>query len=191
MGCVELEINYGKGGMTMGYNLIEIINNNSTSENFQTNSREWSVMECIDQGEDTERCICGKEGIRYCYRIHNKKTNKSLYPIGSSCIKKFNNEDMNSQMKTLTEFADFKRYFKEVVLLAMTKNEYNPIEFKWLKKPDILSNLLIMGLLNGWEYSFILDVRYKKHLSNKQLSKIYTIGISITERMVKKVNRCE
>ena len=191
MVCVELEINYGKGGMTMGYNLIEIINQNSTSENFQMNSREWSVIECIDQGEDTERCICGKEGIRYCYRIYNKKTNKSLYPIGSSCIKKFNNEDMNSQMKTLTELADFKRYFKEVVLLAMTKNEYNPIELKWLKKPDILSNLLIMGLLNGWEYSFILDVRYKKHLSNKQLSKIYTIGISITERMVKKVNRCE
>lgn len=189
MGCVELEINYGKGGMTMGYNLIEIINQNSTSENFQTNSREWSVMECIDQGEDTERCICGKEGIRYCYRIYNNKTNKSLYPIGSSCIKKFNNEDMNSQMKTLTELADFKRYFKEVVLLAITKNEYNPIEFKWLKNPDILSNLLMIGLLNGWEYSFILDVRYKRKLSNKQLSKIYTIGIAITERMVKKVNK--
>lgn len=191
MGCVELEINYGKGGMTMGYNLIEIINQNSTSENFQTNSKEWSVMECIDQGEDTERCICGKEGIRYCYRIHNKKTNKSLYPIGSSCIKKFNNEDMNSQMKTLTELADFKRYLKEVVLLAITKNEYNPIELKWLKNPDILSNLLMIGLLNGWEYSFILDVRYKRKLSNKQLSKIYTIGIAITERMVKKVNRCK
>lgn len=191
MGFVELEINYGKGGMTMGYNLIEIINQNSTSENFQMNSREWSVMECIDQGEDTERCICGKEGIRYCYRIYNKKTNKSLYPIGSSCIKKFNNEDMNSQMKTLTELADFKRYLKEAVLLAITKNEYNPIDFKWLKNPDILSNLLIIGLLNGWEYSFILDVRYKRKLSNKQLSKIYTIGIAITERMVKKVNRCK
>ena len=94
-------------------------------------------------------------------------------------------------MKTLTELADFKRYLKGVVLLAMTKNEYNPIELKWLKNPDILSNLLMIGLLNGWEYSFILDVRYKRKLSNKQLSKIYTIGIAITERMVKKVNRCE
>ena len=98
---------------------------------------------------------------------------------------------MNSQMKTLTELADFKRYLKEVVILAMTKNEYNPIELKWLKKPYILDNLFIMELLNGWEYSFILDVRYKKHLSNKQLDKIHTIGIGITEKMVKKVNRCE
>ena len=94
-------------------------------------------------------------------------------------------------MKTLTELADFKRYLKEVVLLAMTKNEYNPIDLNWLKKPDILNNLFIMGLLNGWEYSFILDVRYKRKLSNKQLDKIYTIGIGIIEKIVKKVNRCE
>ena len=40
-------------------------------------------------------CVCIKEHIRYLYTIRNELTGRTIYPIGSSCIKKFHRNDMD------------------------------------------------------------------------------------------------
>lgn len=55
-----------------------------------------SDEELVRQGRRT--CVCGKEGLRYVYTIANTETGETLSPIGSSCIKKFEQSDMDEEL---------------------------------------------------------------------------------------------
>ena len=61
----------------------------SVSDNFAGAHREWYVnyYEVID-GEGVS-CVCGQENCKYIYSIKNWHNEKTLYPIGSSCMKYF------------------------------------------------------------------------------------------------------
>jgi len=59
---------------------------------------EWDITNNIVS--DTT-CICGKKHIVDTYEITNRQNNNILYPIGSSCIKKFNNLNLITQMKVV------------------------------------------------------------------------------------------
>ena len=45
-----------------------------------------------------EICICGHEGLRYCFTIQNRYNNNILYPIGSSCILQFGRTDLKQMV---------------------------------------------------------------------------------------------
>ena len=47
---------------------------------------EWDILDCSIDDKMKEICICGHEGLKYCYTIQNRYNRKTLYPIGSSCI---------------------------------------------------------------------------------------------------------
>ena len=61
----------------------------SVSENWDVARHEWSVVACVEDPDLVESCICGKEHLRYLYKLRNEKNGNALYPVGSSCIKKF------------------------------------------------------------------------------------------------------
>ena len=61
-------------------------------------------------------CICGKENIKYLYTIKNIYNANILFPIGSSCIKKFDRKDLRE--KTTLMEAQFK------LLHAVEKNQF-------------------------------------------------------------------
>lgn len=42
-----------------------------------------------------QTCVCGKEGLRWCYKIRNRITGQGLYPVGDVCIKHFQSESMD------------------------------------------------------------------------------------------------
>lgn len=60
-------------------------------------AKEWKQVGCSEE-KPGSKCQCGKENIYYCYKIENKKTKKTLYPIGSECIRQFKNGYMTSQV---------------------------------------------------------------------------------------------
>lgn len=74
--------------------------------------------------------VCGKEGIKYLYTIRNKINGEEIFPIGSSCIKKFNNDDLTSE----TEL-----WKKEFALYhAISNNEFIKFEGEE-KKPFVFT----------------------------------------------------
>lgn len=80
-------------------NLIFTVIDNSISSTFEEATMEWDIIDC-EVDEDCEgQCICGKESIKYLFRIKNRYTNSVLFPIGSTCIKKFGRSDLNSIVK--------------------------------------------------------------------------------------------
>lgn len=68
--------------------LKEAIMGNSLSDKFEVAAGEWYVNNYLVA--DSVTCVCGQEDCRYVYSIKNLYTEKTLFPIGSSCMKYFN-----------------------------------------------------------------------------------------------------
>lgn len=51
--------------------------------------QEWDIAGAVDNGEPTETCACGQVGLRYLFTIKNRVTGETIFPIGSTCIRKF------------------------------------------------------------------------------------------------------
>ena len=70
----------------------------SVADDWEGARREWEVVGCEIDETHSATCICGKEGLRYVYTIANTETGEILSPIGSSCIKKFEQSDMDEEL---------------------------------------------------------------------------------------------
>lgn len=154
----------------MKYDLFDIVVSNSSSNVFAEARNEWYVSSCVDCGDNPEhfeQCVCGKDGIRYCYEIQNKKTGAILYPLGSECIKKFDSKDMNYDMKRLTLITDFNTSMREVIKKRIA-GEHQVVSLIWLKKPAILDHLNRLGILTSKDVRFLESIRRKKSLTIKQ-----------------------
>ena len=82
-------------------NLVKTVIDNSYSDSWGAAVMEWDIIDCEEDSEMQGECICGKENIKYLYTIKNKMTGKILYPIGSSCIKKFERARLNDQISII------------------------------------------------------------------------------------------
>lgn len=82
--------------MAYEFALKKIVCENSVSDEFNTARHEWNLS---DYHYDDGICECGKRGLKHLYEITNQFTHKTLYPIGSECIKYFENEEMERKMK--------------------------------------------------------------------------------------------
>lgn len=97
-------------------NFIMTVINYSENEDWEDAVTEWEIDDCEEDESCSSECICGKENIKYLYTIRNTINGNRLFPIGSSCIRKFNREDMNEEI-TLRE-STFK------LLHAVEENRY-------------------------------------------------------------------
>ena len=75
-------------------NLINTVVEYSNSEYWEDAVNEWYIYDCEEDEELESSCICGKENLRYLFTIKNELNGNELYPIGSSCIKKFGREEL-------------------------------------------------------------------------------------------------
>jgi len=82
------------------YRLIAIVLSKSNSKTFDEAKYEWEVVDYYIHSDET--CICGKQHIKHCHIIKHKETNEILNPVGSECVKRFNNYQMNNQANILT-----------------------------------------------------------------------------------------
>ena len=140
--------------------------------------QEWDIIDCAEDNSLSRSCICGKEQIKYLYRLHNRKTNQWLFPIGSSCIKKFQHKDL--QEKTATTEAMFK------LLHAVGNNQYPQLSSDLFSR-KLLKELYDQGAFKATsynhynpknDYDFLLKMfnkRTKNSISTLQQKKITAI----------------
>lgn len=140
---------------------------------------EWKITNMFEEEDASEQCICGKENIRYCYEISNVKTGKKLCPIGSSCIKKFEREDLKDEISV---------YEKMFVLLhELEKNNFIEFSNKFFSR-KLLKYLYENGAFqpnehNGWhpekDYQMLLDMfNRRSERTPRQEQKIRAIIVS-------------
>lgn len=76
-------------------NLKSAVLKYSDSSNWNAAVYEWEIYDVDEDDTLSESCVCGKENLRYLFTIKNKINGNILYPIGSSCIHKFERKELN------------------------------------------------------------------------------------------------
>ena len=79
-------------------NLIQCVLDNSEADIWESAVLEWEVYDCEEDETLESSCICGKESLRYLFTIRNALNGNMLYPIGSSCIRKFERDDLDEEV---------------------------------------------------------------------------------------------
>lgn len=77
--------------------LIKRVIELSQSNNWDTAVAEWEIADCEEDDTLSESCVCGKEHLYYLFTIENAINGNTLFPIGSSCIKKFGRDDLDDE----------------------------------------------------------------------------------------------
>lgn len=179
----------GDGNMSSSYfeNLIETVIDSSVSNTWDSAVLEWEIDDVIEDEENDSSCVCGKENIRYLFTIRNIENGSTLFPIGSSCIKKFNRDDLN-EITSINETL-FKLFH------AVKANEFISLNGDFFSR-NLLKYLLEEGAFepnqynkfNGEnDYLFMLDMfNKKKEPSVKQKSKIRAIIVASLKPFLEK-----
>lgn len=166
--------------MTSSYynNLIRKVIDASEADEWEDAVQEWMIFDCEEDENVSSSCICGKESIRYLFTIRNYKTCRMLYPIGSSCIRKFERDDLDDEIAIHEEMF---RLYK-----AIRNREKIELTSKFFSK-KLLAALNEYGAFPGNEYNhfdgyedyqFLLDMfnkRDKSRISDAQHRKINAI----------------
>lgn len=152
---------------------------------------EWTIIDCEEDSSLNESCICGKERLYYLFTIENTLNGNTLFPIGSSCIKKFGRDDLSDEA-TIRE-----RMFK--LYHAVQSNQFISLS------PEFFSRKLLRWLYddgafdcayNGYDgyddYQFILQMfnkRDKSSITPGQQKKIRAIiGFTIRSYLHKQLS---
>ena len=161
-------------------NLIKRVIDLSESDNWETAVTEWEIADCEEDDSLRESCICGKEHLYYLFTIENTLNGNKLFPIGSSCIKKFGRFDLDEEASVREQM--FKLFH------AVENNQFISLS------PDFFSRKLLRKLYeegafdsyyndyDGFcDYDFMLQMfnkRNKSSITPKQQSKIRAIIVA-------------
>ncbi len=150
----------------------------SVSDNWRDAVNEWEIVDCEEDFEQSKSCICGKERLYYLFTIHNVYNDLSLFPIGSSCIKRFGRADLDEEASIQ------ERLFR--LLHATSDGERILLSAEYFSR-KILKFLLDEGAFdanqyNGYDpekdYEFLIKMfnkRDKSSITSQQQRKINAI----------------
>ena len=133
----------------------------STANDWDTAVTEWEIADCEEDNTLSESCVCGKEHLYYLFTIENVVNGNTLFPIGSSCIKKFGREDLDDEVAVREKM--FKLYH------AVENNQFISLSPEFFSR-KILKKLYEDGAFdceyNGYDgyddYEFILKMFNKR-----------------------------
>jgi hypothetical protein len=132
---------------------------------------EWDYYDVVEDFTASSTCVCGNEGLRYLFTIKNNRNNRYLFPIGSSCINRFERSDL-SELVSIKE-----KLFK--LLHAIENNEFLTLSTEFFSR-KLLAHLYEIGAFkptkwNGFnphkDYIFMVDMFNKRTRSEAQEKK--------------------
>ena len=158
-------------------NLIATVIYHSESNNWESAVTEWEIYDCEEDESNSETCICGKENIRYLYTIRNILNGSELFPIGSSCIKKFNRTDFNEEISLTESMFKLLHAVEDNRYISLSSDLFSRKLLKWLYEQEAFDTQY--NNFDGDEdYQFMLKMfnkRDKSSITIKQDKKIKAI----------------
>lgn len=145
----------------MAFKLHEAVLSNSISEDWESALEEWKHVG-FDYVQQDGECACGKQHISELNYVKNIYTDAELI-IGSECINKFFGYDISNVHDCIKR---------------VTKDKSKSLH------THLICGAYEGGLINRWEYSFYLDIKNKRKLTQKQTN----LKTNINEKVLNKIN---
>ena len=99
--------------------LKEVIIANSVSDKWEEAVLEWQPIDLEYDPNVDGTCVCGHPNLFFLYRIRNELNGKELFPIGSSCIQRFERKELTAKIVS----------FESVISIYKAMMNWEPIEF--------------------------------------------------------------
>lgn len=170
-------------------NFIQCVIDNSESAKWKSAVLEWEIFDCEEDERRESSCLCGKENIRYLFTIRNYKNDNTLYPIGSSCIKKFNRNDLDDIVKVSEQLFN--------LFHAIENNSYITLSSEFFSR-KLLKHLYDSGAFKPTKYNdydpehdylFMLDMFNKRSRTERQENKITAIMLNSIKPFLRELLR--
>ena len=169
-------------------NLKRTIIDNSTSKDWKNAVLEWSLVDTEEDEDSESTCICGKENIRYLHRIMNNTNGNILFPIGSSCIHKFERPDLNEEISIKEKLFNLYHAVGNKEFLELSSELFSRKLIKYLYDEGAFDSN--SSNYPAYEtYKFFLKMfnkRNKEEISEKQDKKIKAILLNNIKPFVQK-----
>jgi len=176
-------------------NLIKKVINLSNANNWEAAVTEWNIVDFEEDQYKHSSCICGKENLRYLYTIKNIKTNNILYPIGSSCIKKFNRADLNEKTSITEKLFKLYHAIEDSSYIEFNSNNFSRNVLEYLFKQGAFKPSKFNNFNGEIDYKFMVKMFNKRNpQSPKEMKKINAIIVNsikpyLKDQLEKKINK--
>lgn len=159
-------------------NLIKNVIILSTNKTWEKAVQEWEIVDCEIDDSLSESCVCGKEHLKYLFTIRNINNGNELFPIGSTCINKFERDDLNAEISVYEDMFQLVR--------AVKNKEHIELNAKYFSRKLLgylyCNNVFKPNIYNDFEpendYRFLLEMynkRNKDEISDAKQRKINAI----------------
>lgn len=138
---------------------------------------EWEIMDCYIDENRKSVCICGQEGLKYCFTIQNRYNGNILYSIGSSCINQFGRSDLKQIVSVYEQMFNIrtKYYRREKIVLK----DFSRRLLQFLYEEDIFRPTSYNHFNPEQDYKFLLSMfNQRTEPSARQQAKINAIIIN-------------
>ena len=167
-------------------NLIKTVLNNSESKEWECAVLEWEVFDCVEDEECSTICICGKEGLKYAFTIRNKYNGCLLYPIGSTCIKKFGVSELYDDANVWEQEFELYNAVSRGQFISLKDGLFSRKLLRKLYEDGAFSGTCYNGFNPFNDYQFLLDMFNKRELTNSQISKCSAIILNSIMPFIKR-----
>ena len=149
---------------------------------------EWKILDCYIDENRKSICICGQEGLKYCFIIRNSYNGNILYPIGSSCINQFGRNDLKQVVSIYEQMFSIRtkhRKREKIELKDLSKNL-----LKFLLEENVFKPTAYNHYNPEEDYEFLLSMFNKRSmLTDKQQAKVNAIILNSIIPYIKRMER--
>jgi len=173
-------------------NLIQHVIDNSEASNWENAVLEWEVFDCEEDETHQSSCICGKEELRYLFTIRNTRNGNLLYPIGSSCIKKFERDDLDDDVSIKKQLFRLLHAIENNEFITLSSDLFSRKLLSYFYDEDVFRANSYNHFDPEVDYEFMLSMfnkRDKSNISSLQRRKITAIIINSIRPYLREVLR--
>lgn len=140
----------------------------SDSSDWQSAVSEWEIEDVKEDETLTESCVCGKEHLRYLFTIKNTINGNSLYPIGSSCIRKFNRPELDDEVAVKEQLFKLLHAIESNCFITLSSQFFSRKLLRYLYDNGAFKPTPYNYYSPYNDYQFLLDMFNKRNRSEQQ-----------------------
>jgi len=159
-------------------NLLKTVLDNSEATDWEDAVQEWWIEDVEEDPYQAGICTCGKENLKYLFTIKNLSNNNRVFPIGSSCIKKFERADLSSEVDIKEQLFKLLHAVENNDFLTLSSEYFSRKLLLYLYEEGAFSATKHNNFEPQRDYQFMLDMFNKRTRSEKQDKKCTAIILS-------------
>lgn len=159
-------------------NLQDTVIRHSEAGEWHSAVNEWIINDVEEDETLTESCVCGKENLHYLFTIRNIFNGNVLYPIGSSCIRRFERDDLDEEVDLKVQLFELLHAIEQNEFIVLSSDFFSRKLLKYLYDLEAFTGSEYNNYEPFRDYQFMLDMFNKRVRTQRQEKKATAIIMS-------------